>query len=76
VKPNIVKEKIINDVLSLPMQTRAYLAEILLESLDNEKFELSPEWKEEIKKRCKEIDDGIVDLIPAEQVFKEINKEL
>ena len=75
-KPNIVKEKIINDVLSLPMQTRAYLAEILLESLDNEKFELSPEWKEEIKKRCKEIDDGIVDLIPAEQVFKEINKEL
>ena len=75
-KNTINKEKTINDALNLPIQTRAYLAEILLESLDNEKFELSPEWKEEIKKRCKEIDDGVVKLIPSEQVFEDISKEL
>ncbi len=75
-KTSIKKEKIINDALNLPIQTRAYLAEILLESLDHQKFELSQEWKEEIQKRCNEIDDGVVSLISAEQVFKDISKEL
>ena len=30
---------------------------------------LSPEWRKEIARRCSEIDAGMVDLIPAEEVF-------
>jgi hypothetical protein len=39
-------------------------------------FDVSPEWMAEIRRRCKEIDDGVAKLIPAEQVYAEIEKEL
>ena len=47
---------------------RAYLAEILLESLDfEEDFHVSDEWMNEIKERSREIDEGEVKLIPGEE---------
>ncbi|MBL7074929.1 addiction module protein [candidate division KSB1 bacterium] len=69
-------DKIVGEVLHLPLQTRALLAEKLLESLDYEEdFEVSAEWMDEIRRRCKEIDEGVVELIPAEQVFKELSRK-
>lgn len=65
-------KQITEQVLTLPLTGRAYLAEKLLESLDSgDGFELSPEWKQEIEKRCDEIDKGTVNLIPSDQVFEE-----
>ncbi|MFA6567975.1 MAG: addiction module protein [Victivallales bacterium] len=65
-------EQVIGQALGLPSQARAFIAEKLLESLDaGDIFEISPEWKKEIKKRCQEIDKGLVDLVPAEKVFEE-----
>jgi len=70
-------EKIVEDVLSLSRESRAFLAEKLLESLDCEEvFTASPEWMKEIRRRCREIDDGTVKLIPAEVVFEELDKNL
>ena len=69
-------DTIIEQVLHLPRESRALLAEKLLESLDHEAFEASPEWMEEIRRRCREIDDGVVDLIPADQVFEEIDGQI
>ncbi len=61
---------ITEQVLTLPLTSRAFLAEKLLESLDSgSEFELSSEWRKEIDKRCDEIETGSVDLIPSEQVF-------
>jgi putative addiction module component (TIGR02574 family) len=63
-------EKIIAEALRLPTQLRALLAERLIESLDlKESGEVSPEWREEIIRRCKEIDEGLTELIPAEVVM-------
>ena len=63
---------ITEQVLTLPLTDRAFLAEKLLESLDSgSELELSSEWRREIDKRCDEIDAGSVDLIPSEQVFDE-----
>jgi len=63
---------IINNALKLPSDIRALLAEKLLESLDYEEpFELSQEWKAEIERRCQDIDDGVVQLIPGGVVLKE-----
>lgn len=64
-------EKTINEVLGLPVQIRAWLAEKLLESLDEgESFEISDDWRKEILMRCKQIDDSQVELKDAEEVFK------
>jgi len=65
-------ESIVKEALQLPREARALLAEKLLESLDlDEPFEVSAEWREEIARRCREIDEGVVDLIPGDQVLKE-----
>jgi len=48
-----------------------------LESIDSgSEFELSPEWQKEISKRCNEIDNGTVELIPSEQVFDKAFRNL
>jgi putative addiction module component (TIGR02574 family) len=68
-------EQIIGKILELPVQTRAFLAEKLLESLDYEEdFEISPEWMKEIKRRCKEIDNSAARLVPAEQVLADLHR--
>lgn len=63
-------DTIIAEVLSLSPQARAFVAEKLIESLDSEQeVILSPAWKEEVHKRCHEIDEGTVELRNAEDVF-------
>lgn len=65
-------ESIMKEALQLPREARALIAEKLLESLDfEEPFEVTSEWREEIARRCREIDDGVVDLIPGDKVLKE-----
>jgi len=56
---------------------RAAIMESYRMSLDfEEPFEISCEWKEEIARRCREIDDGTVELIPGERVLSEAAKRL
>ncbi len=51
-------------------------AEILIESLEIEDdFDVSDEWMEEIRKRCRQIDEGKARLIPAEEVFARLRRE-
>ena len=66
----VAVEKIVSEVLGLPPALRAFVAETLIESLDaGSGGELSPEWQKEIHRRCKEIDQGMVELRDAESVF-------
>jgi len=63
-------DTIIAEVLSLSPQARALVAEKLIESLDSEpEVILSAAWKEEVRKRCREVDEGLVELRDAEDVF-------
>ena len=63
-------EKIIAEALQLPATLRALVAERLIESLDlEESGEVTPEWRDEIVRRCREIDEKIVDRIAAETVL-------
>ncbi len=62
--------KIIAEALSLSPQARAFVAERLLESLDVAPGEnLTPAWRDEINKRCREMDEGTVELRDAADVF-------
>ena len=70
-------QDIISEALRLPKQARALLAEKLLESLDaGEEFEVSQEWQEEIRRRCRELDEGKAKLIPSDEVFDEVSRKL
>ena len=65
------------EALALPVEARAFLVEKLLGSLDeHEDFPISEAWMKEITKRSREIDEGRVQGIPAEQVFDEMRREL
>ena len=70
-------DEILSEVLCLPWQARALLAEKLLESLDfEEEVELSQEWKDEIRRRCHQLDDGVTKLLSAEEVFDEATRAI
>ncbi len=63
-------EKIVMEALLLAPQARAFVAERLIESLDADPAEdLSPAWRKEVCKRCREMDHGTVELREAADVF-------
>jgi putative addiction module component (TIGR02574 family) len=66
-------DQLIQEILQLPREARALLAEKLLESLDfREDFDVSPAWREEIRRRLQELDSGAVKLVSADEVFKKL----
>lgn len=68
VKPD--PKELIDQALQLDPASRALVAETLLESLDiGAEFEVSDEWREEIRRRCEAIDQGTTELIPGDQVL-------
>ena len=70
-------EHVMKQALDLPSQDRALIAEKLLESLDfEEPFDISSEWKDEIERRCRQIDEGQAQLTAGDRVFKEAIKRL
>lgn len=65
-------ETIRREALSLPPQQRAQLAEQLLSSLDDlSEAEIEQLWLQEAERRSAEMDQGLVQRIPAEEVRRE-----
>jgi len=65
-------ETIRREALSLPVQERAQLAEQLLSSLDSlSETEIEQLWFQEAARRAAELDQGLVQRIPAEVVRRE-----
>ncbi len=68
-------ETITEQALSLAPTSRAYLAEILLESLDYEEdVNVSEAWRQEIQKRCQEIDANSEILVDGAQFIAELKQ--
>lgn len=55
-------------LLQLPLEERAHLARLLIESLD-EQPELDPRWIAEASRRAVELREGRVAGVPAREVF-------
>lgn len=60
-------------ILGWPARWRAYLAEVLLDSLDREPpFPLSPAWQQEVQRRLTDLNNDAVTPIPADEVLAEL----
>lgn len=60
-------------VLSLPPSDRARLADRLLQSLESpDQAQIDEAWALEIERRIRAIDEGKVQLIPGEEVIKQL----
>jgi putative addiction module component (TIGR02574 family) len=62
-------KQIEDEALHLPEEERAELAQKLLLSLDAPAAdEIEQDWLVEVRRRAREIDEGIVQPVPAEEV--------
>ncbi|MFQ5900995.1 MAG: addiction module protein [Thermodesulfobacteriota bacterium] len=70
-------EKITSEALTLPNESRAELAEILIQSLDEkEDKDIKSVWLAEIHRRDQEIRAGASVTKPAIEVLKEAREQL
>ncbi len=70
-------DDLVTQALALPETSRAFLAEKLLESLEqDDDFPLSDQWRDEIRRRCAELDVGEGTSVPAAEVFSDLRQRL
>lgn len=70
-------DRLRDDLLMLPIESRASLAHALIESLDEESDENAEAlWAAEVRRRDAEIRAGTANLKPAEQVLREARELL
>lgn len=63
-------EGILSKAMALPTEPRAFVAERLIESLDApDALPLSEQWRQELRRRCAEIDQGAAEIREASEVF-------
>ena len=67
-------QRLEEEVLHLPRVDRSQLASRLLESLDEDEDNPSPEWRAELQRRVDNIDAGNAKLIPAGDLWNEANQ--
>jgi putative addiction module component (TIGR02574 family) len=69
--------EVLEKALALSTEDRGLIISRLIDSLDDEPSEEGVEaaWSEEIKRRVEEIQSGKVEMIPGEQVLRELAEE-
>ena len=65
---------LMDEIISLPMEERARMAEALLQSLNPQDDAITAAWVSVAKQRQKEVASGQVQTIPGEQVFERIRQ--
>ncbi len=71
----LTREQLEIEAQNLPRDECVRLAEALIASLE-EDVGVEREWKEEIQRRVAELESAVVETIPAEQVFAEMDELL
>jgi len=73
-----VSAELRRELLSLPPEEREALADELYDSLDGEPppAQWEATWSKEIQSRINDIEEGRVELIDSDQMFRELRSEL
>ena len=70
-------ERLAQQALKLPSESRAKLADLLVESLDVEELgEVDRSWMAEAKRRRDEVRDGRVKTIPGDRARRRVRDSL
>jgi hypothetical protein len=70
-------EQLAEQAMALPGESRARLADLLVESLDADALtELDRLWLSEAKRRRDEVRSGEVDTIPGEEALRSVRDSL
>ncbi len=67
-------KELIEEVVSLPVEERAIVAESILRSLNPPESDIDREWARVAERRLAELRSGAVKSIPGEQVFARVRK--
>ena len=73
---NARAKKLLEEVLELPREDRAALANDVLASLDEPTEDVEAAWAVEIERRVRDVEEGNVKLIPSEDVFRDARLRL
>jgi len=68
-------KKLINEVLSLPVEDREIIADTLLKSLNQPDQHIDTQWIGVAHRRLQEIHEGKVKPIPGEEVFAKVKDQ-
>ncbi len=68
------KQVLIDEVLLLPVEDRAYIIDLLIKSMNPINADIDRKWIEVSQRRLNELRTGKVKGIPGEEVFDEIWK--
>ena len=72
----ISKDKLISEAISLPIEIRLQLVEKILESLNPSHKDIDELWAIEAERRVAEIENGEVETVPGEEVFRKLQDRL
>lgn len=70
-------DDLVQDIMTLPLQQRAYIVDRLLQSLDaGADSQSKDEWAREIEKRSNEVRNGVVNCRPIQDTIADIRGKL
>ena len=67
-------DEIIDEVTSLPVDVRLKIVDALLKSLNTPDPSAEQKWTEVAQRRVDELDSGLVEPVPGDQVFARIRQ--
>jgi len=70
----LTTKELIHEVISLPVEERAVVADTLLRSLNPPEEKIDTQWMALVKRRLAELRSGAVIPIPGDEVFTKIWK--
>jgi FtsZ-binding cell division protein ZapB len=72
----IVLESLFEELRSLPPEKQEVAASVIraLRAEAESEEEIHPAWKEELRRRSREIDEGRAELIPQEEVYAHVQQ--
>lgn len=63
---------LINEAVSLPVEARALMVDLLLRSLNQPESEVDKKWAKEATRRLADLRSGRLTAVPGDQVFKKV----
>jgi putative addiction module component (TIGR02574 family) len=66
--------QLIDEAVSLPIEERAFIADSLLQSLNQPESEIDKKWAVEANRRLAELRSGKAQAIPGDEVFAKVWK--